>query len=85
MFAPWVRKIPWRRKLQPTLVFLPGESVRLYLCPLAKIFYFLHMSTTHIIFGYFIFVFFTALYITIFVVLYSFKTLLTKIISMCFT
>ena len=22
----WVRKIPWRRKWQPTLVFLPGES-----------------------------------------------------------
>ena len=25
-FDPWVRKIPWRRKGQPTLVFLPGES-----------------------------------------------------------
>ena len=25
-FNPWVRKIPWRRKLQPTPVFLPGES-----------------------------------------------------------
>ena len=25
-FNPWVRKIPWRRKWQPTLVFLPGES-----------------------------------------------------------
>ena len=24
-FNPWVRKIPWRRKWQPTLVFLPGE------------------------------------------------------------
>ena len=23
---PWVRKIPWRRAQQPTLVFLPGES-----------------------------------------------------------
>ena len=23
---PWLRKIPWRRKRQPTLVFLPGES-----------------------------------------------------------
>ena len=23
---PWVRKILWRRKWQPTLVFLPGES-----------------------------------------------------------
>ena len=23
---PWVRKIPWRRKWLPTLVFLPGES-----------------------------------------------------------
>ena len=22
---PWVRKIPWKRKWQPTLVFLPGE------------------------------------------------------------
>ena len=25
-FHPWVRKIPWRRAWQPTLVFLPGES-----------------------------------------------------------
>ena len=25
-FEPWVRKIPWRRKWQPTPVFLPGES-----------------------------------------------------------
>ena len=25
-FDPWVRRIPWRRKRQPTLVFLPGES-----------------------------------------------------------
>ena len=25
---PWVRKIPWRRKLQPTRVFLPGKSHR---------------------------------------------------------
>ena len=25
-FDPWVRKIPWRRKWQPILVFLPGES-----------------------------------------------------------
>ena len=24
--APWVRKIRWRRKWQPTAVFLPGES-----------------------------------------------------------
>ena len=24
-FDPWVRKVPWRRKWQPTLVFLPGE------------------------------------------------------------
>ena len=24
-FDPWVGKIPWRRKLQPTLVFLPGN------------------------------------------------------------
>ena len=23
---PWVGKIPWRRKWQPTLVFLPGKS-----------------------------------------------------------
>ena len=23
---PWVRKIPWRRKWQPSRVFLPGES-----------------------------------------------------------
>ena len=25
-FDLWVRKIPWRRKWQPTLIFLPGES-----------------------------------------------------------
>ena len=25
-FNPWVRKIPWRRKRQPTPVFLPGKS-----------------------------------------------------------
>ena len=25
-FNPWVRKIPWRRKWQPTAAFLPGES-----------------------------------------------------------
>ena len=25
-FDPRVRKIPWRRKWQPTLVFLPGKS-----------------------------------------------------------
>ena len=24
-FNPWVRKIPWRRKWQSTLVFLSGE------------------------------------------------------------
>ena len=27
-FDPWVRKIPCRRKWQPTPVFLPGESYR---------------------------------------------------------
>ena len=26
MFNPWVGKIPWSRKWQPTPVFLPGES-----------------------------------------------------------
>ena len=26
MVDPWVWKIPWRRKWQPTLIFLPGES-----------------------------------------------------------
>ena len=26
-FDPWVRKIPWRRKWQPTPAFLPGESL----------------------------------------------------------
>ena len=26
MFDPWVRKIPWKRKWQPTPVFLPGKS-----------------------------------------------------------
>ena len=25
-FNPWIRKIPWRRKKQPTPVFLPGKS-----------------------------------------------------------
>ena len=25
-FYPWVRKFPWRRKWQPTPVFLPGNS-----------------------------------------------------------
>ena len=25
-FSSWVGKIPWRRKWQPTPVFLPGES-----------------------------------------------------------
>ena len=25
-FSPWVGKIPWRKKWQPTPVFLPGES-----------------------------------------------------------
>ena len=25
-FNPWVRKIPWRRKWQPTSVILPGKS-----------------------------------------------------------
>ena len=25
-FDPWIRKIIWRRKWQPTPVFLPGES-----------------------------------------------------------
>ena len=24
-FDPWVRKIPWRREWQPTLLFLPGK------------------------------------------------------------
>ena len=26
VFDPWVRKMPWRRKWQPTPVFLPGKS-----------------------------------------------------------
>ena len=26
MFDPWVGKIPWRRKWQLPLIFLPGES-----------------------------------------------------------
>ena len=25
-FSPWAWKIPWRRKWQPTPIFLPGES-----------------------------------------------------------
>ena len=25
-FDPWVGKIPWRRKWQPILVFMPGKS-----------------------------------------------------------
>ena len=27
-FDPWVRKVPWRRKWQPTPVFLPGKFHR---------------------------------------------------------
>ena len=27
-FDPWVRKIPWRRKWQPTVAFLPGKFQR---------------------------------------------------------
>ena len=27
-FDPWIGRIPWRTKWQPTLVFLPGESLR---------------------------------------------------------
>ena len=26
-FDPWVGKVPWRRKWQPTAVFLPGKSM----------------------------------------------------------
>ena len=26
-FHPWVRKIPWRRKPEPTLIFLPGKAI----------------------------------------------------------
>ena len=29
-FDPWVGKIPWRRRWQPTPVFLPGKSRGLY-------------------------------------------------------
>ena len=25
-FSPWVGKVPWRKKCQPTPVFLPGKS-----------------------------------------------------------
>ena len=25
-FSPWIGKVPWRRKCQPTPVFLPGKS-----------------------------------------------------------
>ena len=31
-FDPWIRKIPWRRKWQPTPVFLPGKSHRQRKC-----------------------------------------------------
>ena len=27
-FDPWIRKTPWRRKWQPTPIFLPGKSHR---------------------------------------------------------
>ena len=27
IFDPWIRKIPWRRKWQPTPVFLPENSM----------------------------------------------------------
>ena len=33
---PWVRKIPWRRKWQPTPVFLPGEFWRARVPKVAK-------------------------------------------------
>ena len=38
-FDPWVGKIPWRRKLQPTPVFLPGEfhGQRNGYCPWSRI------------------------------------------------
>ena len=26
-FDPWVGKVPWRRKCQPSPVFLPGKSL----------------------------------------------------------
>ena len=26
-FDPWIGKIPWRRAWQPTVVYLPGESL----------------------------------------------------------
>ena len=29
IFDPWVEEIPWRRKWQPTSVFLPGKFHRL--------------------------------------------------------
>ena len=40
-FHPWVRKIPWWRKWQPTLVFLLGEShgqrsLMVYTCGVTK-------------------------------------------------
>ena len=25
-FSPWVSKVPWRKKRQPTPIFLPGKS-----------------------------------------------------------
>ena len=28
LFKPWVEKMPWRRKWQPTPVFLPGKFHR---------------------------------------------------------
>jgi len=32
-FDPWVGKIPWRRKWQPTPVFLPGKFQKnIYFC-----------------------------------------------------
>ena len=31
-FDPWVGKIPWRRKWQPTPVFLPGKSMEIHRC-----------------------------------------------------
>ena len=26
-YDPWIRKVPWRKKWQPTPVFLPGKSL----------------------------------------------------------
>ena len=48
-FSPWVRKIPWRRKWQPTPVLLPGEfpGQRNLDVPHSRSLLFIHFKYSH--------------------------------------